>query len=87
MHNVKKTIYIHRERCEAVHVRAYENKEGVEGGDTLVVKGTYVEEFDRLVSKNRYSVVGEREREEGSEESSQRVDVVKLFLFFGSGQD
>lgn len=32
MHNVKKTIYIHRERCATVHVCAYENKEGVEGG-------------------------------------------------------
>lgn len=41
--------------------------------DTLVVKGTYAEEFDPLVAKNRYSV--ERER---SEESSQCVEVIKL---------
>lgn len=31
--------------------------------DTLVVKGTYAEEFDPLVAKNRYSVERDRERE------------------------
>lgn len=31
--------------------------------DTLVVKGTYAEEFDPLVVKNRYSVEREMRRE------------------------
>lgn len=51
------------QQCMYVRMKTRRGSKEDSAMDTLVVKGTYAEEFDPLVAKNRYSVERDRERE------------------------